>query len=152
VGTDYECPGGSAQYIVGLAPEFIPVLPTDPRLNGDDSGYVYITNPKGTVYKLLALNTVEAETVGVGNEFLRCGDTDLSINECRTYMSGPGNTDTSYTYNSSFGASVPNVCNQVAEYSNDYAVSRGYAERGYDGVWKDHARAREYFSDQIRCR
>ncbi|MFT5831891.1 MAG: prepilin-type N-terminal cleavage/methylation domain-containing protein, partial [Candidatus Paceibacteria bacterium] len=63
VGTDYECPLlGSGEpnnrYIVGLAPEFIPVLPTDPKLNGTDSGYVYTTNDDQSVYKFMALNTV----------------------------------------------------------------------------------------------
>lgn len=61
LGTNYACAGNSTQYIVGLAPEFIPVLPMDKKLNGANSGYVYTTNAAGTVYKIMAMNTVEAE-------------------------------------------------------------------------------------------
>jgi prepilin-type N-terminal cleavage/methylation domain-containing protein len=60
VGTTYACPSGG-QYIIGLAPEFIPTLPTDPRLNGNDSGYVYTTNAERSVYKFMARRTVEAD-------------------------------------------------------------------------------------------
>lgn len=63
LGTIYRPDNGTGQYIVGLAPEYISVLPTDPRLNGTDSGYVYRTNAEGTVYKLKALKTVESEVV-----------------------------------------------------------------------------------------
>jgi prepilin-type N-terminal cleavage/methylation domain-containing protein len=64
VGTDYECDDGSGQYIVGLAPEYISVLPIDPRLpDRTDTGYVYRTNAAGTVYKIMALNSVEADPV-----------------------------------------------------------------------------------------
>lgn len=61
--TNYACTDGMGQYIVGLAPEYISVLPTDPRLNGIDSGYIYRTNAEGTVYKLKAHKTVESEVV-----------------------------------------------------------------------------------------
>lgn len=71
-GTVYQCSGGSTQYIVGLAPEFIKTLPTDPKLNGTDSGYVYTTNAAGTVYKLMVKKTVESETVTYANEFKSC--------------------------------------------------------------------------------
>jgi prepilin-type N-terminal cleavage/methylation domain-containing protein len=61
-GTQYACTDGSSQYIIGLAPEFIPTLPVDSSLNGTDSGYVYAVNAAGTVYKLAARRTVEADT------------------------------------------------------------------------------------------
>jgi general secretion pathway protein G len=57
--TEKNCPAG---YIAGLAPEFIDKLPHDPNINGKD-GYAYITNDVGTVYKVMALNTVESEVV-----------------------------------------------------------------------------------------
>jgi prepilin-type N-terminal cleavage/methylation domain-containing protein len=60
-GTNYACVGGSTQYIVGLAPEFISALPFEKKLNGLNSGYVYRTNANGTVYKIMAMNTVEAD-------------------------------------------------------------------------------------------
>jgi prepilin-type N-terminal cleavage/methylation domain-containing protein len=71
-GTAYACAGGSTQYIVGLAPEFIPVLPQEKKLNGTNSGYTYITNANGTVYKVMAMNTVEAETVSYNHPLKSC--------------------------------------------------------------------------------
>jgi prepilin-type N-terminal cleavage/methylation domain-containing protein len=57
----YECTNG--QYIVGLAPEFIPVLPIDPKLGITNSGYVYITNANGSEYLLVAKDTVETNSI-----------------------------------------------------------------------------------------
>lgn len=102
LGTTYACNGstgiyanydGTGEYIIGLEDEydkdndgdktdmlpfvgeFIPVLPKDPKLNGDDSGYIYVTNDKGTVYKLMAKNTVESETVKQAHPFASCDTT-----------------------------------------------------------------------------
>ena len=61
LGTNYAPDNGTGQYIVGLAPEFISVLPAEKHLNGADSGYVYRTNADGSVYKIMALRTVESE-------------------------------------------------------------------------------------------
>jgi prepilin-type N-terminal cleavage/methylation domain-containing protein len=61
LGTDFECDGSTGQYIVGLAPEYIPVLPIDPSPVSGQEGYVYRTNADGSVYKLMAMNTVEAD-------------------------------------------------------------------------------------------
>lgn len=72
LGTNYQCPDGTGQYIVGLAPEFIKTLPTDPKLNGLDTGYVYTTDTTGTVYKLMARKTVESENVSYSSEFKSC--------------------------------------------------------------------------------
>ncbi len=78
VGTSHECPSGAGQYeyIIGLAPEFIPTLPQDPKLNGTDSGYVYVTNTEGSVFKFMAKNTVEysdpANRVQRGHPFQSC--------------------------------------------------------------------------------
>lgn len=71
-GTVYACPGGSNEYIVGLAPEFIPTLPFEKKLNGTNSGYTYITNTNGTVYKILAMRTVESELVNYSHELQSC--------------------------------------------------------------------------------
>lgn len=73
-GSSYACSGGNTQYIVNLAPEFIPVLPVDPKLNSafSNSGYVYRTNSAGTVYKLMAMNTVEGELVDYNHELKSC--------------------------------------------------------------------------------
>ena len=74
VGSTYACDPSSTQYIVGLAPEFIPALPVDMELNGTNSGYVYAVNSEGSVYKFMALNTVESETVTDNHPFKSCGD------------------------------------------------------------------------------
>jgi prepilin-type N-terminal cleavage/methylation domain-containing protein len=71
-GTAYACPGGSTQYITGLSPKFIPVLPQEKRLNGTNSGYTYITNTNGTVYKVMAMNTVESSTVTYNHALKSC--------------------------------------------------------------------------------
>ena len=71
-GGSYACANGNSQYIVNLAPEFISVLPIDPKLSGTDSGYVYRTNANGTVYKLMAMNTVESEVVSYSHPLKSC--------------------------------------------------------------------------------
>ncbi|HMO78541.1 MAG TPA: prepilin-type N-terminal cleavage/methylation domain-containing protein, partial [Candidatus Paceibacterota bacterium] len=70
----YPCQNGSTQYIMGLAPEFIPVLPYDEKINANEtySGYVYRTNAEGSVYKIMAMRTVESELVGYNHEFESC--------------------------------------------------------------------------------
>jgi prepilin-type N-terminal cleavage/methylation domain-containing protein len=86
INTDYECSGGNRGYIKGDPAhpftEFMPVLPVDPKLNGTNSGYVYRTNIDGTVYKLMAMNTVESETVSYKHPLKSCdwngtGDADI---------------------------------------------------------------------------
>ena len=83
IGTSYACPTGpNSQYIVKLAPKYLPTLPTDPKRNASesngsgftaaDSGYMYRTNTNGTVYKLVARNTVETETLNYESEFKAC--------------------------------------------------------------------------------
>ena len=71
-GTTYACGSGNTQYIVGLAPEFIAVLPMDKKLNGNNSGYIYRTNTNGTVFKLKAHRTVESEVVDYTHKLKAC--------------------------------------------------------------------------------
>jgi prepilin-type N-terminal cleavage/methylation domain-containing protein len=112
---DYDCPSGN-QYIVGLAPEFISRLPQDPRLNGDDSGYTYLTNTDGTVYKFMVARTVESEVVDYNHEFKIC-DTDNTaslVPICAQVRS--------------FSNSRPTHCNQSnSTFQTSYAVWGGYA-------------------------
>jgi hypothetical protein len=91
LGTQYECTDGSGQYIVGLAPEFIPVLPVDPKLNGTDSGYVYAVNSAGTVYKLAARKTVETETVTYSHPLKSCDadNTSKDTSQASFYTTAP---------------------------------------------------------------
>jgi len=111
-GTSYACTLGN-QYIVGLAPTFIPALPTDPRLNGSTSGYVYTTNSGGTVYKLMAKNTAEAESLTYTSEFKSCDVTSSNTGIC----------DSTYPANT-----TPNHCQAGAtEFQKTFAVWSGYA-------------------------
>ncbi len=156
--TDYECGDGGSRYILGdpaadraFVPDFMSALPTDPRLNSEDSGYVYTINredaangvSEGMVYKLVVLNTVETEEVNYTHPFTRCGARSLNANisfgdhECASVPDAPvgGN------------ASVAVICskNQVANNANDYAVVGGFADGNNDQI-------REYYSDSIRCK
>lgn len=107
----YACSGGDTQYIVGLAPEFISVLPTDKKLNGASSGYVYKTNSVGTVYKLAVLRTVETEIVDYSHPFKSC---DASA-------AGTGICDV-------VGTGRPSQCTEGnAIFQSSYAVWGGYA-------------------------
>jgi prepilin-type N-terminal cleavage/methylation domain-containing protein len=58
-------------YVEGIAPELLPVLPTDPLSeNISQLGYLYQTN--GTDYKVLVHGSVESGAVSKGEEFARC--------------------------------------------------------------------------------
>ena len=71
---DFACNDGSAEYIIGLVPDFIDKLPTDPKANsGSNDGFIYRTNNTRTMYKAMTNHTVEAKTVkSYENEFARC--------------------------------------------------------------------------------
>lgn len=62
---------GATPYITGLAPEFMSVLPRDPG-RGTAEGYSYLTNTNGTVFKVMAQNTVETEVVTATSQFRSC--------------------------------------------------------------------------------
>jgi prepilin-type N-terminal cleavage/methylation domain-containing protein len=132
IGTSYACSGGDTQYIVGLAPEFIPTLPVDKRLNGVNSGYVYTTNNTGTVYKIMAKRSVESETVSYTHPFKSC-DVD------NTASTNPICNTTAPTNNK------PNHCfeNNV-DFSTTYAVWGGFANGG-------DALAVEQLTEDILC-
>ena len=63
-----------AEYIVGLAPNFISVLPLDPVWEEETArGYAYQVNSTGSAYKLLSYQTAEADVVADYNHpFSRC--------------------------------------------------------------------------------
>ena len=151
-GTVYACPIGD-EYAIGLAPGFIRALPKDPKLNGNDSGYVYTTDVEGNVYKFMAMNTVETDVVNHSptdtHEFYRCGRTVLdSRNECAVV---PSSATGNFAYNTN--GSTPGQCSNSGIYSNDYAVFGGYAKGGtVSGTYRTTDRAREYFSDIVRCK
>lgn len=66
-GSPYECSSDN-EYIEGIS-EFLPKLPTDPRLGGNE-GYVYVVNANRTVYKIMAMNTVESESLDTNEAYL----------------------------------------------------------------------------------
>lgn len=95
VGTQFAGPGtethawaaSCANYILGLTPDFIAELPTDPRSEDGGVGFFYRSN--GTDFKLMVFNSIEVKTVAEGNEFYRCPTTALCdgtpADEVRTY-------------------------------------------------------------------
>jgi len=102
-----------SDFISGLAPEFISRLPHDPK-RSTNVGYAYVTNSAGSVYKLMAMNTVESETVTYASEFKSC---DTSV-ICTTSGSG--------------------VCSPSnSRYQKSYAVWGGYADGDTDVAVKN---------------
>ena len=70
-------------YIAGLAPEFISVLPKDTK-RGSAVGYAYVTNTTapdnvGTSYKIMAVGSVESETITSAHPMKSC---DTTSNLC----------------------------------------------------------------------
>lgn len=74
-----ECNSPNDDYIVGLAPTYIPELPEDPRVPpGDGIGFQYISD--GESYKLGVLQTVESKKISsVTEEFARCPADDRCL-------------------------------------------------------------------------
>ena len=66
-------------YISGLAPEFITVLPKDSKRVASVLGYTYVTNNDGTSYKIMAVGTVESQTVTNTNVMKRCDTSGVGI-------------------------------------------------------------------------
>jgi len=84
LGAEDACDDPDEPYILGapgrLFSQFLQPLPTDPRLNGNNSGYRYTTNEEGTVYKFMAKNTVEADDLSYDHPFKSCDRTyDLHL-------------------------------------------------------------------------
>ncbi len=63
-----------ATYITGLAPEYIPALPTDPNQEEiDNTGMLYMTDATRQSYKVLLHYSVESNFVtSYSDEFARC--------------------------------------------------------------------------------
>lgn len=139
----YACPSGGPyiteavdrEGVTRSFSEFMPVLPKDPKLNVVNSGYVYTVNAEGSVYKIMALDTVEAENVNDSNPFARCQNLSDSTSQCAAVASGPT------------GASnqLRAPCNNAANFANDYALAGGYANGSTPA-------AIEYYTDIIRCK
>lgn len=132
-GTDFACSGSDTQYIVGLAPEFISVLPIDPKTGTGQYGYVYRTNTNGTVYKLMAMNSVESESVTNYHTFKSCNfDTNLG--------SGDPRIDGFCVDPSWNGGSTPEWCKETdstGRFQKSYAVWGGFAPFTFNKTYAD---------------
>lgn len=160
VGGGYGCSGVDSQYIVGLAPKFIKVLPTDPKLNSavSFSGYAYAVDANGDVYKVVALDTVESAG-GVLNtdKFFRCGgDFKLGVAGIGIpSFNDPGMcqaTPSSPTGSCSGASSMKNECNNSTLFSKTFAVSGGFSRDDSSNSVSCPDRAIEYNTEQIRCK
>lgn len=172
VGSAYECNNntgpyaayvGTGQYIVGdlsstpeteyFAGEFIASLPTDPNRDVVDGGYVYAVDANGEVFKIMALNTVENDEVTtLEDELARCGDISRPGSECSAIPNTPlGGHSHIYNTDTSGNNLFPHCNFGDSGFRNDYAISKGYAS-GRDLPGGATEKAREYYTDQIRCK
>lgn len=125
-GDGYASEGESAAFIVGLAPTYIPRLPTDPR-RGSNPGYSYTVDTTGSVYKLVALRTVETEVVTHEHPFKSCdirvgnsGGSLVNASTDREEIGWCGRT-------AQAGNGLPNSCNAAqAPFNNSYGVWGGF--------------------------
>lgn len=113
-GSIHACLSGS-EYVIDLAPEYIPKLPTDPKLAGGYSGYAYIVNAERSVYKFIIKNTVETETVDYNHSFKSCDASNSGIGVC----------DATHPSNNK-----PNWCfENNPQFMSSYAVWGGFVDR-----------------------
>lgn len=159
-GADYACSGDDLEYIVGLWPEFIQALPLDQRLNGSDSGYVYMVNSDGSVYKFMALNTVENEVLSNDepHPFFRCGpnfDVDVlsgeDVSSIAAYNASPSERDGELCERTPTGTggtslTVYAACTSPSQYETTYAVSAGFSTEDIRSE-----RRIEYYTERVRC-
>jgi prepilin-type N-terminal cleavage/methylation domain-containing protein len=99
----WTCGPGVTEYIKGLVPDFIAVLPVDPLASTygatSNNGYVYRVNSSGTEYKLMSYQAVENVVVAdCDNEYARyprgnsnCTD-PLATLVAKTYVVYKGST------------------------------------------------------------
>jgi prepilin-type N-terminal cleavage/methylation domain-containing protein len=133
----YKCPGSDTQYIVGLAPKYLSVLPKDPKkgVANSDYGYVYRTNAAGTVYKFVARESVETETVDYDSEFSPCDVVTVSSNLGMNigggnYMACPASTPSYITANEERNMCAYAICNNV----NSGAGLNCQSANGYNDI------------------
>ncbi len=64
-----SCPGN---YIIGLVPEFMDALPSEPGSDSTNTGYVYTVNSTGSEFKVLSHHNVEQKRINDhSDEFAR---------------------------------------------------------------------------------
>jgi hypothetical protein len=98
---------------------YIKKLPVDSHLpdNDGDSGYMYIANNEGTVYKFMAKKIVEAEVIDYNHPLKSC-DITASGSDCDKAMC-----------NCSQGGSSPNHCRVGDDqFETSYGAWGGFAD------------------------
>ena len=119
-------------YISGLAPTYMPRLPRDPNRRTFE-GYSYAVNADGSVYKIMALNTVESDVLTYTHPFKSC---DIRPSAAGTFQFVNGNNiDTGgwcafvYPENSDVDRCQMAVDNAgvVGRFDRSYAVWGGFA-------------------------
>ena len=75
---------GATGYIVNLAPQYIPVLPTDPDGSASAAGYIYSPFNNYQDYTILEYQTV-SQTVPSNSAFYRCPGGAIDGNTPHTY-------------------------------------------------------------------
>lgn len=122
--TESTCP----KYIVGLEP-FLSVLPHDPS-PGTGQGYGYITNAAGSVYKIIAMRTVESEIVTEHHEFASCDFSNVDrLTDGSMSVANPASIIMCQQVVDD-GGSQPNQCQTSdSRYQTSYAVWGGYAKK-----------------------
>lgn len=67
-------------YIIGLVPEYLPSLPTDPSREQETGvGFMYQTNAARTVYKAMVHRSVESKFItSYADEFSRCPSSSVN--------------------------------------------------------------------------
>lgn len=121
--------GGSVNGVEHLFSEFVVNLPRDPKLNpsaSNGSGYMYVTNAEGSVYKLVAKSTVESETVGFTHPMRHCDSSNAALDWDTGVLcnndANNGNTQTAWCKP---GAGAPSADNLI--FRTSYGVWGGFA-------------------------
>ena len=125
--SDFACDNGTNNYIEGLVPAYVQSLPFDEELNGSNSGYVYAVNSDRTVYKFMALRTVEGPAVEYGDALASC---DVNVtNDGSLISSGDPTVDGLCTKVYAEGNNHVTRCQESnTRFQTSYAVWGGFAE------------------------
>jgi prepilin-type N-terminal cleavage/methylation domain-containing protein len=137
-GADYACSSGN-QYILDLAPKYIRTLPKDPKLNGNNSGYAYLVNADGTVYKLVAYRTVEALSVVEGDNIVQ-ELTKFQFCPADGKITNPSVLCVQPHTGTPWSGNTPNHCrynHADGDFRTSYALWGGYANAADNPVWLD---------------
>ncbi len=127
-------------YISGLTPTYMPRLPRDPSRRTFE-GYSYVTNAEGTVFKLMALNTVESELVTYRHAFKSCDIIPDAAGNAQVCVGGTNCTTVQQVGMCSYVATGPSSGGEPAQcrtgnarFDRSYGVWGGFAPTVGSGV------------------